>query len=155
MKLLKKAKELWRTYPLMDTSQMAKELGITQQETLNLVYKFTTPQERSEREYRIAKDYYDSTGSWPEGYEPGFEEEAEEAMQTETDKEEEAEQPETEAEKTMEEETASSIEEMIAEAEQHMEKAAEILIRLHGAVENLKKQIRAEVIAEIKGKLNL
>lgn len=80
MKLLKKAKDLWKQHPLMDTPQMAKELGITQRETLNLVYKFTTPQERSEREYRIAKDYYDSTGSWPEGYAPAFEEEADEAQ---------------------------------------------------------------------------
>ena len=80
MKLLKKAKDLWKQHPLMDTPQMAKELGITQQETLNLVYKFTTPQERSEREYRIAKDYYDSTGSWPEGYAPAFEEESDDAQ---------------------------------------------------------------------------
>lgn len=107
MKLLKKTKELWKQHPLMDTPQMAKELGITQQETLNLLYKFTTPQERSEREYRIAKDYYDSTGSWPEGYAPAFEEEADEAAQIETEKEEktEAEQKQpTETEKATEEE---------------------------------------------------
>ena len=151
-------KKLWNANRLMDAAAIARELDIDTAQALQAVCSFTTASERQDREYAIAKDFYDSTGSWPEGYEPGFEEEADEAAQAETKKEE----PETEAEKTMEEETerqeaetASSIEEMIAEAEQHMEKAAEILIRLHGAAENLKKQIRAEVIAEIKNKLQI
>lgn len=151
-------KKLWNANRLMDAAAIARELDIDTAQVLQTVYSFTTASERQDREYAIAKDYYDSTGSWPEGYAPAFEEEADEAAQAETKKEE----SETEAEKTMEEETerqeaetASSIEEMIAEAEQHMEKAAEILIRLHGAAENLKKQIRAEVIAEIKNKLQI
>lgn len=149
-------KKIWNANRLMDAAAISRELDIDTAQALQAVYSFTTAEERSEREYAIAKDYYDSTGSWPEGYEPGFEEEADEPMQTETGKEEEAEaeQPEEET-KCPEAETASSIEEMIAEAEQHMEKAAEILIRLHGAVGNLKKQIRAEVIAEIKNKLQI
>jgi len=152
-------KKLWNANRLMDAAAIARELDIDTAQALQAVYSFTTAEERSEREYAIAKDYYDSTGNWPEGYEPGFEEEADEAAQAEIKKEEE---PETEAEEVMEEETKqqeaeteTSIEEMITEAEQHMEKAAEILIRLHGAAENLKKQIRAEVIAEIREKLQI
>lgn len=152
-------KKLWNANRLMDAAAIARELDIDTAQALQAVCSFTTASERQDREYAIAKDFYDSTGSWPEGYEPGFEEEADEAAQAEIKKEEE---PETEAEEAMEEEmkqqeaeTETSIEEMITEAEQHMEKAAEILIRLHGAVENLKKQIRAEVIAEIKNKLQI
>lgn len=122
MKLLKKAKDLWKQHPLMDTPQMAKELGITQQETLNLVHKFTTPQERSEREYRIAKDYHDSTGSWPEGYDPAFEEEADEAAQA--DKEEEPEQKLEQAAET-EKATEEEYEEHSADMPEQEETKAE------------------------------
>ena len=100
-------KKLWKTNKLMDAMVIARELNLAPPQVMQSIYTFTTAEERREREYAIAKDYHDSTGSWPEGYAPAFEEEADEAAQIETEKEEkteaEQEQP-TETEKATEEE---------------------------------------------------
>lgn len=50
---------------------------------------------------------------------------------------------------------STEIENMVAEAEQKLEQAAETLIKVQAEIGKMKEQIRAEVIAEIKGKLNL
>lgn len=50
---------------------------------------------------------------------------------------------------------STEIENMVAEAEQYIEKAAEILIKVQAEIGKMKAQIRAEVIAEIREKLQI
>lgn len=50
---------------------------------------------------------------------------------------------------------STEIENMVAEAEQKLEQAAETLIKVQAEIGEMKAQIRAEVIAEIKNKLQI